>query len=65
VSLPSAAAACWRAYLGALKAPTFTQTGLLPAVLLCLGLAAIAGEIGLAAIIHHRRASGRDGRCRN
>jgi Kef-type K+ transport system membrane component KefB len=38
-------------YPGALKAPTFTQTGLLPAVLLCLGLAAIAGEIGLAAII--------------
>ena len=38
-------------YPSALKAPTFTQTGLLPAVLLCLGLAAIAGEIGLAAII--------------
>ena len=38
-------------YPTALKAPTFTQTGLLPAVLLCLGLAAIAGEIGLAAII--------------
>ena len=38
-------------YPTTLKAPTFTQTGLLPAVLLCLGLAAIAGEIGLAAII--------------
>jgi Kef-type K+ transport system membrane component KefB len=38
-------------YPSALKAPIFTQTGLLPAVLLCLGLAAIAGEIGLAAII--------------
>jgi Kef-type K+ transport system membrane component KefB len=34
-----------------LNAPSFTKTGLLPAVLLCLGLAAIAGEIGLAAII--------------
>jgi Kef-type K+ transport system membrane component KefB len=38
-------------YPHALKAPSFTQTGLLPAVLLCLGLAALAGEIGLAAII--------------
>ena len=38
-------------YPGVLKAPTFTQTGLLPAVLLCLGLAAVAGEIGLAAIV--------------
>lgn len=35
----------------ALKAPAFTTTGLLPAVLLCLGLAALAGEIGLAAVI--------------
>jgi Kef-type K+ transport system membrane component KefB len=38
-------------YPAALKAPAFTQTGLLPAVLLCLGLAAVAAEIGLAAII--------------
>ena len=38
-------------YPKALKAPSFTETGLLPAVLLCLGLAALAGEIGLAAII--------------
>jgi Kef-type K+ transport system membrane component KefB len=38
-------------YPTALSAPAFTQTGLLPAVLLCLGLAAIAAEIGLAAII--------------
>ena len=38
-------------YPGALKRPQFSETGLLPAVLLCLGLAALAGEIGLAAII--------------
>ena len=38
-------------YPGALQSPRFSDTGLLPAVLLCLGLAALAGEIGLAAII--------------
>jgi Kef-type K+ transport system membrane component KefB len=38
-------------YPRALTAPSFTQTGLLPAVLLCLGLAALAAEIGLAAIV--------------
>jgi len=38
-------------YPAVLRAPSFTETGLLPAVLLCLGLAAVAGEIGLAAII--------------
>jgi Kef-type K+ transport system membrane component KefB len=38
-------------YPGALSRPAISQTGLLPAVLLCLGLAALAGEIGLAAII--------------
>lgn len=38
-------------YPNALSAPRFSETGLLPAVLLCLGLAALAGEIGLAAII--------------
>ncbi len=36
---------------GALQSPRFSDTGLLPAVLLCLGLAALAAEIGLAAII--------------
>ncbi|MBA2505709.1 MAG: hypothetical protein H0V29_07170 [Thermoleophilaceae bacterium] len=34
-----------------LEAPAFARTPLLPAVLLCIGLAALAGEIGLAAII--------------
>ncbi|MEX2252661.1 MAG: cation:proton antiporter [Thermoleophilaceae bacterium] len=34
-----------------LEAPSFAQTALLPAVLLCLGLAALAAEIGLAAIV--------------
>ncbi len=38
-------------YPTALTAPAFGGGGLLPAVLLCLGLAAIAGEVGLAAII--------------
>jgi Kef-type K+ transport system membrane component KefB len=38
-------------YPKALIGPAFSTTGLLPAVLLCLGLAALAGEIGLAAII--------------
>jgi Kef-type K+ transport system membrane component KefB len=36
---------------GILKAPRFSESPLLPAVLLCLALAAIAAEIGLAAII--------------
>ncbi len=34
-----------------LKAPRFAESPLLPAVLLCLGLAALAAQIGLAAII--------------
>ncbi|HXF98840.1 MAG TPA: cation:proton antiporter [Gaiellaceae bacterium] len=34
-----------------LHAPRFSESPLLPAVLLCLGLAALAGQIGLAAII--------------
>jgi Kef-type K+ transport system membrane component KefB len=34
-----------------LHAPRFSESPLLPAVLLCLGLAALAAEIGLAAII--------------
>jgi len=38
-------------YPKALTRPAFSTTGMLPAVLLCLGLAALAGEIGLAAII--------------
>ena len=38
-------------YPAALSKPEFSDTGLLPAVLLCLGLAAVAGEIGLAAIV--------------
>jgi Kef-type K+ transport system membrane component KefB len=36
---------------GILKAPRFSESPLLPAVLLCLGLAAFAAQIGLAAII--------------
>ncbi len=36
---------------GLLTAPRFADSPLLPAVLLCLGLAVIAGEIGLAGII--------------
>ena len=36
---------------GILKEPRFSESPLLPAVLLCLALAAIAAEIGLAAII--------------
>jgi Kef-type K+ transport system membrane component KefB len=36
---------------GILKTPRFSESPLLPAVLLCLGLAAVAAEIGLAAII--------------
>ncbi len=36
---------------GLLKAPRFSDSPLLPAVLLCLALAAIAAQIGLAAII--------------
>jgi Kef-type K+ transport system membrane component KefB len=34
-----------------LQAPRFSESPLLPAVILCLGLAAFAAEIGLAAII--------------
>jgi Kef-type K+ transport system membrane component KefB len=34
-----------------LRAPRFSESPLLPAVLLCLGVAALAAEIGLAAII--------------
>jgi Na+:H+ antiporter len=34
-----------------LQAPRFAESPLLPAVLLCLGLAAAAGQIGLAAIV--------------
>lgn len=36
---------------GILKAPRFSESPLLPAVILCLGLAAMAAQIGLAAII--------------
>jgi len=36
---------------GLLEAPRFSESPLLPAVLICLGLAAFAAEIGLAAII--------------
>lgn len=36
---------------GLLTAPRFSESPLLPAVLICLGLAAFAAEIGLAAII--------------
>ncbi|MBW3592738.1 MAG: cation:proton antiporter, partial [Actinobacteria bacterium] len=36
---------------GILQAPRFSESPLLPAVLLCLGLAAVAANIGLAAII--------------
>ena len=36
---------------GLLKAPRFSESPLLPAVLVCLGLAALAAQIGLAAII--------------
>jgi Kef-type K+ transport system membrane component KefB len=36
---------------GILKEPKFSESPLLPAVILCLALAAIAGEIGLAAVI--------------
>jgi Kef-type K+ transport system membrane component KefB len=40
-----------RRYPGVLETPRFSESPLLPAVILCLGLAAIAAEIGLAAII--------------
>ncbi len=40
-----------RRYPGVLKAPRFSESPLLPAVILCLGLAALSAEIGLAAII--------------
>lgn len=36
---------------GILRAPRFSESPLLPAVILCLGLAAMAAQIGLAAII--------------
>jgi Kef-type K+ transport system membrane component KefB len=36
---------------GILKTPRFSESPLLPAVILCLGLAALSAEIGLAAII--------------
>jgi Kef-type K+ transport system membrane component KefB len=36
---------------GLLHPPRFAESPLLPAVILCLGLAALAGQIGLAAII--------------
>lgn len=36
---------------GILHAPNFSESPLLPAVILCLALAAVAGEIGLAAVI--------------
>ena len=36
---------------GILKAPRFSESPLLPAVILCLGLAALSAKIGLAAII--------------
>lgn len=40
-----------RRFPGILTTPRFAESPLLPAVILCLGLAAIAAEIGLAAII--------------
>lgn len=40
-----------RRFPGLLKAPRFSESPLLPAVILCLGLAAVAAEVGLAAII--------------
>lgn len=40
-----------RARPGILQGPQFTESPLMPAVLLCLGLAAFAAQIGLAAII--------------
>ena len=40
-----------RRWPGTLAAPRFSESPLLPAVILCLGLAALAAEIGLAAII--------------
>ena len=36
---------------GILKTPRFSESSLMPAVLICLGLAAMAAQIGLAAII--------------
>ena len=43
--------ALMRSWPGMLAAPRFSESPLLPAVILCLGLAALAAEIGLAAII--------------
>jgi Kef-type K+ transport system membrane component KefB len=40
-----------RRYPRILEAPRFSESPLMPAVILCLGLAAVAAEIGLAAII--------------
>jgi Kef-type K+ transport system membrane component KefB len=40
-----------RRFPGVLTKPRFAESPLLPAVILCLGLAAIAAELGLAAII--------------
>lgn len=40
-----------RRFPGVFKAPRFSESPLLPAVILCLGLAALSAEIGLAAII--------------
>jgi Kef-type K+ transport system membrane component KefB len=40
-----------RRHPGLLKAPRFSESPLLPAVILCLGLAALSARIGLAAII--------------
>lgn len=36
---------------GVLKAPRFSESPLLPAVIVCLGLAALSAQIGLAAVI--------------
>jgi Kef-type K+ transport system membrane component KefB len=43
--------ALMRRWPSILAAPRFSESPLLPAVILCLGLAALAAEIGLAAII--------------
>ncbi len=40
-----------RRFPGVLEAPRFAESPLLPAVILCLGLAALSAKIGLAAII--------------
>jgi len=43
--------ALMRRWPGTLAAPKFSESPLLPAVILCLGLAALSAKIGLAAII--------------